>query len=444
MSVQDIKPDMSAVVQRLEPLEKDANVPADYCGKSQLNPHYLEAILNNTNMPVFLKDADYKYVYINSQFEALSGMTNSEVKGKDDFAVFTEPVAQLFRSQDEEVVTCRKLIEFEETIPLPDGVHTFITAKFPLFINDNSVDAICGICTDITRHKLVEAHLREAEEKYRGIFEHSPLGILLINKEGLITTSNEKLAEILGSSVERLIGFNLLKATNDKRVRAVARSVLSGQITRYEGRYRSTTGGENVYLRGVFSPIYTHDGSINAAIGIVENITRQKETETALKKAHDKLEQRVAERTAQLDQQTKRLRETNVALKILLEKREEDKKILEETILLKVEKLIAPYLEKLKMRHGGDADKMLLESIESNLNEITLSFTNRQKKYLSALTPMQIQIADLIKHGHTTKEIADLLNLSPSTIACHRQEIRKRLSLNNKKINLQAALLENT
>ena len=291
-------------------------------GSGQLSQPYLEAILDRTNMPVFLKNRDYKYVFINHQFECLADVTLEQLEGKDDFAIFSEPVAQLFRSQDEEVVKRRDLVEFEETIPLADGVHTFITAKFPLFDSEGNVDAIGGICTDITARKRAEANLQETEAKYRGIFEHSPLGILQIDKNGIITASNEKLAEILGSSVDRLVGFDLLQSLKDENIRAATTSVLSGQIAHYEGPYRSLTGSRSLYLRGVFSPILSGDGSIIAAIGIIEDITRRKDTEEALRRAHNELEQRVADRTAQLDRKTERLKETNIALKILLDNRE--------------------------------------------------------------------------------------------------------------------------
>ncbi len=410
---------------------------------SHLRQEHLEAIIDNTNMSVFLKDADCKYIYINRQFEYLAGITNSEAQGKDDFEIFSEPVARLFRAQDQEVIRSRQLVEFEETILLPDGEHSFITAKFPLLTSERTVDAICGICADITSQKQTEANLREAEEKYRGIFEHSPLGILLINKNGIITKANEKLAQILGSSVDKIIGFDLLQTAEDERVREATLSVLSGQITHYLGHYSSVTGSKSAYIRSVFSPIFSRDKSINAAIGIVENITRQKEAEEALQRAYDELEQRVIARTAELNKQTQRLKETNVALEILLKKRGEDKKNLEKAIMLKVEKLIFPNLEKLKMKQSEASKKALLEIIEFNLADITSSFSHLPKNYLSALTPTQIQIAELIKHGHTTKEIAEILTLSPSTIACHRQAIRKRLSLSNKKVNLQAALLAN-
>jgi PAS domain S-box-containing protein len=285
--------------------------------KYRLQTTYLEAILNNANLPIYLKDSDYKYIFVNHQFECLAHVLFDEIRGRNDFAVFPESIARLFRLQDEEVVHRRALVEFEETISLPDGVQTFLTAKFPLFDNEGKIQAVGGVCTDITARKRAEK---------------------------------------------------------------------------------------------------------------------------ALLKAHDELEKRVAERTDQLNQRTEKLAETNVALKILLEKREEDKRELEEKVIFNIEKLIFPYLEKLRMRCKDDSQKAFLKIIQKNLDQITSTFSHNHKNQLLSLTPAQIQIAHLIKQGHTTKEIASLLNLSPSTVACHRQEIRKRLSLTNKKTNLQTTL----
>lgn len=426
--------------QRIQTLEEELAVQKSRSDSDKLTRQYVEGILDNVSLPIYLKNADYNYIFINRQFGRLAYVSYDQVQGKDDFSIFPKPIAQLFRSQDEEVVRRRSLVEFEESILLPDGMQTFITSKFPLFDNEDKVYAVGGICTDITTRKKAEAELKETEEKYRGIFEHSPLGILHINKKGIITASNDKLAEILGTNVKRLIGVDLLQYAKDEKVKTATTAVLSGKIVPYEGSYLPVTKTERIYLRGVFSPISLIDGSIVAAIGIVENITRQKNVEEALQNVHDELEQRVVDRTAQLDQKTERLRETNVALKILLEKREEDKKELEENTLFNVEKLIYPFLEKLKMKCNEEPQQTFLKSIQSNLDEITSSFASNHKNYLSNLTPAQFQIANLIKQGQTTKEIATLLNLSPATIACHRQEIRKRLFLTNKKTNLQTAL----
>ena len=427
---------------RLKALEEELAALKSHHIFNASNLYYLESILNNTNTPIFLKNRNYKYIFMNHQFERLGQITLDQVKGKDDFAVFPKLVAELFRSQDKEVVKQKKLLEFEETIPLQDGEHTFITAKFPLFDSEGKIDAVGGICTDITVRKKAEADLKEAEEKYRRIFDYSPLGIMQINVHGIITTCNRKLAEILNTTVTRVRGFDLLKSLEDKEMREATLAVLAGQTVHHEGKYTSLTSGKSAYFRGVFSPIFSNNGSITSAIGIIEDVTQRKETEEALHKTHAELEQRVVERTQELEQKAKRLIETNIALEILLEKRESDKEDLENKMKKNIDKLIRPYLEKLKLAQGENSKEALLEIIHTNLDEITSSFI-KDKNHLSKLTPAQMQVADLVKHGHTTKEIAYLLNLSPSTIACHRQEIRKRLSLTNKRINLQSALTLN-
>jgi DNA-binding CsgD family transcriptional regulator len=82
-----------------------------------------------------------------------------------------------------------------------------------------------------------------------------------------------------------------------------------------------------------------------------------------------------------------------------------------------------------------------LNILESNLNDITSSFSVRlSSKYLN-LTPTEIQVTNLIGQGKESKEIAELLNSSPRTIAFHRERIRKKLGLRNKKTNLKAYLM---
>jgi DNA-binding CsgD family transcriptional regulator len=148
-------------------------------------------------------------------------------------------------------------------------------------------------------------------------------------------------------------------------------------------------------------------------------------------------------RTKELGRKTQHLEESNIALKVLLRQREKDKINIEDIVLNNIEKLVLPYLEKIKIKMDGFDEYAYIEAIESNLKEITRSFNNNFSNELSKLTPAEIQIVDLIKKNKTTKEIARLLKLSPTTIATHRQNIRKKLNLTNKKANLRTFLLIN-
>ncbi|MBW2709223.1 MAG: PAS domain-containing protein, partial [Deltaproteobacteria bacterium] len=85
---------------------------------------HLNAILEHTTVAIYLKDADSKYILVNEQYEKLAQVQSEEIRGKTDFDIFPEPVASLFRAQDQEVIEKNALINFEETIPLPDGIHS--------------------------------------------------------------------------------------------------------------------------------------------------------------------------------------------------------------------------------------------------------------------------------------------------------------------------------
>ena len=165
------------------------------------------------------------------------------------------------------------------------------------------------------------------------------------------------------------------------------------------------------------------------------------EIEEDLKKAHDELEMKVEERTAELMENANKLQETNIALNILLKKREEDKIEIEKKVLTNVEDFIFPFIEKLKAAGLTARQAAFLKIIESNLQDIISPFSTKLSSKYFSLTPSEIQIAEFIKQGKTTKEIAGLLNLSYRTICFHRQNIRNKLILNNKKVNLKTFLL---
>ena len=188
---------------------------------------------------------------------------------------------------------------------------------------------------------------------------------------------------------------------------------------------------------------------------LFRQIIKRKNAEEALQKAHDELEQRIEERTTELWQtneclkeiqqnlriKANALEELNAALNVLLKKREEDKKVLEERILANVRTLIEPYIGNLKKSNLPQRQTTLLNILESNLNEIILPFTHRlSSKYLN-LSPSEIQVANLVKQGKTNKEIAEILTVGIKTIGFHRGNIRKKLGLTKKKTNLRTYLM---
>lgn len=161
----------------------------------------------------------------------------------------------------------------------------------------------------------------------------------------------------------------------------------------------------------------------------------------ALEEANRELEKRVRQRTAELELKKISLEEVNTALQVLLKKREEDKKKLQKQVMSNIQELVDPYLGKLRDTTLDARQHAFVDILESNLADIVSPFSRNLATREFNLTPAELQVANLVKQGRTTKDIAKLLNLSSRTVESHRRNIRIKLDLKNKKTNLRTYLM---
>jgi len=152
-------------------------------------------------------------------------------------------------------------------------------------------------------------------------------------------------------------------------------------------------------------------------------------------------EKALRQREKELSVKTTNLEEVNTALKVLLKRRDEVRTELEEKVVFNVKELVEPFMEKLKKSRLEPNQIAYLSILETNLRDIISPFSYRLSSKHFNLTPTELKIANLVRQGKTTKEIADLLNLSRRTIESHRDHIRKKIGIKNKKINLRTNLM---
>ncbi len=138
---------------------------------------------------------------------------------------------------------------------------------------------------DITDRKGVEEALRYSEEKFRLIFQFSPLGVFHFDSTGTITACNDRFVSIIGSSREKLVGLNTIRNLRDISMIASIKDALSGGLGHYEDSYTSVTAQKTTPVKCEFAPILSADGTVLGGIGIVEDVSERKVAEAALQRS---------------------------------------------------------------------------------------------------------------------------------------------------------------
>jgi len=158
---------------------------------------------------------------------------------------------------------------------------------------------------------------------------------------------------------------------------------------------------------------------------------RYRETATRLQKAE-----------AALAEKAEDLIGTNQALQQMVRKNEEDRKEIQEKVLFAVHEMVEPYIEKLEKSPLNDYQQSFLKIIHANVSEIVAPFLKDLGHKYFRLSPTELNIANLIRQGTSTKDIADQLKMTKRTIDFHRDRIREKIGIKNTKANLKAVLQE--
>ena len=237
------------------------------------------AIFEHSPLGITHFDENGKVIGCNRQFLNIVGAPAEKVIGFDMFQDLEDPAMR------EAFLTALsgRIGYYEGDYRSVTGGRTTPLRVFysRLTAEDGRLLGTVGIWEDITDRKLAEEELRESEERYRVLFEHSPLGILQLDPKGNVISYNRQLLEILGLTGEQIKGFNLLRSLRDDDMRAAVEGALSGGIGQYEGVFHSAVTDKGIPLRVLYGRISDEDGKSLGVVGIVEDITERTQAEAA-------------------------------------------------------------------------------------------------------------------------------------------------------------------
>ena len=259
------------------------------------------AVVENSPAAIFLKDTEGRYLLANRKYR---DWYQSDVLGKTIHDHFPKELADFFAATDREVVEARSARDYEYDVTHADGTtHTKLMVKFPILGDDGEPVAIGGISTDITSRKQAEAARQESEARLGAVIDNLPAVIYIRDREGCYLLTNKEFDRRHGIESGSAVGktpHDLVSRQAADGYLALDRKVLeSGEVLSREADMTYGDGATRTVLTAKF-PILGDDGQA-VAVGVVStDITARKRAEEALRAAHDDLEKRVAERTAEL------------------------------------------------------------------------------------------------------------------------------------------------
>ncbi|MBL7171054.1 MAG: PAS domain S-box protein [Candidatus Omnitrophica bacterium] len=269
--------------------------------------------------------------------------------------------------------------------------------------------------------------MQESEARYRALFEQAADSIVLIDVEtGALVEFNDRAHENLGYTRKefqklKLPDFEAIESP-EQVAKHIEKIVRKGSDT-FETKHRTKSGEiKNILVRSRAIPI----AGRNYIQSIWSDITEHKRDEEMLKESGVKLRE-----------QKKALVLKNIALSEIIQQIEVEKRKIKDDIAANVNELLLPILAKLKIKK---VTRKYVDLLQYHLEELTSSFGRKITEKSVKLTSREIEICSMVKAGLTSKEISELLNISYQTVEKHRRNIRHKVGISNKDINLTSFL----
>jgi PAS domain S-box-containing protein len=268
---------------------------------------WLRSIMDNTSNVIFVKDLAGRYITVNRRYEELFNVPRQSVLGKSDYDIFPNEYADKFRKHDLLVLEKGNTLEIEELVPHNDGLHTYISVKFPLLSADGKPYAVCAIATDITDRKRAEEALQESEQKYRELVENANSIILRWSPQGNITFLNEFGLRFFGYTEGEVIGRHIVgtivpeSESTGRDLRPLLDSIgVNPKDFEQNINENMRRNGERVWISWTNKAVLGRGGEVLEVLSIGSDITERRKAEEKVQNEKNKLDSIIAAMTSGL------------------------------------------------------------------------------------------------------------------------------------------------
>lgn len=252
----------------------------------------LDEVLGHTDVVVYAKDLDGRFLMANPAMERSVGAEGGEVVGRTAAELFGPVTAAEIDANDEVMLESGSWQVFVEQLPQPDGsIRLFRSTKFPLTDAAGDVYAVAGVATDVTELTALRAEMLESERRFRALFEYSPVSLALSDEQGRWTEVNAACGRLVGADPADLIGRSAVEFTHpddrEERTRAEEAQADPGRVGEAEVRI-GVPGGPSRWAWLSLTPIPGPNGR-TWTLGVAQDITARKIMEIDLRRSEEEL-----------------------------------------------------------------------------------------------------------------------------------------------------------
>ncbi len=269
--------------------------------------HRCRMLVEMMNEGLFEYNEELKIVYANDKLCEILGYLREQVVGTALFDL----VEGSNRSKMEEEIARRRDGErgnYEIVLKGKDGRRICcLISSSPVLGPDGVFRGGIATVTDISHLKEAQRLLRESEEKYRMIFNNSPLAVFYFDSEGVIKACNSSCLKMMDLSESEIVGCDLFSLLKDEEIRNVVSRCLSGDACSYEGEYRSASSQKTIHIRAHYAPIKLKKGELLGGVAIVEDITGQKRAAEQVEESEKRLRCLSAQLLSAQEEERKRI-----------------------------------------------------------------------------------------------------------------------------------------
>ncbi|MBP7653829.1 PAS domain S-box protein [Candidatus Dependentiae bacterium] len=250
------------------------------------------ALINNLPFLAWLKDSEGRFLAVNEMFAKSCGHSINEIIGKTDLDIWSKELAELYISDDREVMTKKTKKHVEEQIDDQGIIKWFETFKTPVLDSVGKILGTAGFARDISERKNAEEELKNAYALISGLLDSIPDIIFFKNKEGIYLGCNPEFARLVGKPKDEIIGktdYDLFQKEAADFFRENDKKMMRINEPCHNEEYVTYPDGKKILLDTLKAPLNYKTGETFGLLGISRDITKTKKSEEQLKISEERL-----------------------------------------------------------------------------------------------------------------------------------------------------------